>query len=89
MKELHTLSIDEVHDGLKSGEFTCTQLVQHFLNRIEKYNPKLNIYLSLNPHVLEEAALVDKEISEKGINRPLLGIPVAVKDNLIYGNQET
>jgi len=89
MKELHTLNIDEVHDGLKSGEFTCTQLVQHFLNRIEKYNPKLNIYLSLNPHVLEEAALVDKEISEKGINRPLLGIPVAVKDNFLIPGMPT
>lgn len=83
MKELHTLTIDEVHEGYKKGEFTCSDLVRHFLDRIDKYNPKINAYLYINPKALEEAAKIDKEISEKGVDRPLLGIPVAVKDNFL------
>lgn len=89
MKPLHELTIQEVHDGYRSGEITCRQLVEHFLKRIEKYNPKLNIYLALNPHALEQASDVDREIAEKGITRELLGIPMAIKDNFLTVGIET
>jgi len=83
MKQLHELTIKEVLDGYQNHDFTCVDLVKHFLNRIEKYNPKLNIYLALNKKVIEEATEIDKEIIEKGIIRPLLGIPFAIKDNFL------
>lgn len=83
MKQLHELTIKEVLDGYTNKDFNCTDLVKHFLNRIEKYNQKLNIYIALNDKVLEEAAAIDKEILEKGVTRPLLGIPFAVKDNFL------
>jgi len=83
MKPLHELTIKEVLDGYTNKDFNCTDLVKHFLKRIEKYNPKLNIYLALNENALEEAAVIDKEILEKGVTRPLLGIPFAVKDNFL------
>ena len=83
MKQLHELTIKEVLDGYTNKDFTCVDLVKHFLNRIEKYNSKLNIYLALNEKVIEEAIKIDKEIAEKGITRPLLGIPFAVKDNFL------
>lgn len=89
MKQLHELTIKEVLDGYRNKDFNCTDLVKHFLKRIEKYNPKLNIYLALNDKVLEEAALIDKEIIEKGITRPLLGIPFAIKDNFLTPGIET
>ncbi|MFZ3069327.1 MAG: Asp-tRNA(Asn)/Glu-tRNA(Gln) amidotransferase subunit GatA [Microgenomates group bacterium] len=83
MKQLHELTIKEVHDGYLNKDFSCVDLIRHFQNRIEKYNPKLNIYLALNDNVLLEAEAIDKEIAEKGITRPLLGIPFAVKDNFL------
>lgn len=83
MKQLHELIIPEVHEGYRNHDFTCVELVKHFLNRIEKYNPKLNIFLALNEHALEQAEAVDKEITEKGITRDLLGIPMAIKDNFL------
>ncbi len=83
MKQLHELTISEVHAAYLNKDFTCVELVQHFLNRIEKYNPKYNIFLALNEHALEQAADADKEISEKGIGRELLGIPMAIKDNFL------
>jgi len=83
MKQLHELSIKEVHDGYLNHHFTCTDLVKHFLARIEKYNPKINVYLAMNDQILAEAAAIDQEIAERGITRPLLGIPFAVKDNFL------
>lgn len=83
MKQLHELTIKEVLDGYQNKDFTCTDLVKHFLSRIEKYNPKYNVYLALNEKILEEAAQIDMEIAEKGITRPLLGIPFAIKDNFL------
>lgn len=83
MKQLHELTIKEVHDGFLNKDFTCVDLVRHFHNRIEKYNPKLNIYLALNDNALTEAEAIDKEIAERGITRPLLGIPFAIKDNFL------
>lgn len=89
MKQLHELTIKEILNGYQNHDFTCVDLVKHFLNRIEKYNHKLNIYLSLNKNVLDQAILVDKEIAEKGITRPLLGIPFAIKDNFLTVGIET
>ena len=83
MKQLHELTIAEVHEGYRKGDFTCVDLVRHFLNRIEKYNPKLNIFLALNDQALIQAVAVDREIAEKGITRDLLGIPMAIKDNFL------
>jgi len=88
-KQLHELTIGEVHAGYMSKDFTCVNLVKHFLNRIEKYNHKLNIYLALNEKALQQAAEVDKEIAEKGITRELLGIPMAIKDNFLTVGMST
>ncbi len=83
MKPLHTLTITEVHAGLKNGDFTCEELVSHFLKRIERLNPKLNIFLSLNENALQEAKKVDEQIKKQGITLPLQGIPFAIKDNFL------
>lgn len=89
MKELHELNIKEVHAGYLDGAFTCEQLVRHFLNRIEKYNPKLNAFLFLNETALDQARHIDEEIKTLGITRPLLGIPLAIKDNFLTVGMET
>lgn len=82
-KQLHELTIKEVHAGYQSSAFTCEELVKHFFSRIDKYNSKLNVYLSLNEKALEEAKAVDLEIKKDGITKPLQGIPFAVKDNFL------
>ena len=89
MKQLHELTIKEIHTGYLNKDFTCVDLVKHLLSRIEKYDKKLNVFLSLNSNLLSEAAACDKEISEKGIDRPLLGIPFAVKDNFLTIGMKT
>ncbi len=82
-KQIHELSIIELLHGLEDGLFSSVDIVKHYLARIEKYNPELNIYLHINEKALEQAQRVDAEIQTTGLTKPLQGIPVAVKDNFL------
>ncbi|HEV3001014.1 MAG TPA: amidase [Solirubrobacteraceae bacterium] len=67
---------------LRSGEVSPRELVETYLRRIERIDPDLNAYRK----VLAERALVEADQAaarlRAGDERPLLGIPVAVKDDV-------
>lgn len=78
-------TITDMQKAMESGRLTSKELVQQYLNRIEKYDnqgPALNSILTLNPQAIEIAEQLDKERAEKGPRGPLHGIPVIVKDNI-------
>src|SRR2546429_588632 len=78
-------TIDELQAAMAAGELTSYALVQHYLDRIARYDkqgPKLNAFLLLNPRALEEADRLDQERASKGPRGPLHGIPVGLKDNM-------
>ena len=55
----------DVHAALASGELTCAQLTQLYLDRIEAYNlkgPALRAILTVNPRALETAAEMDRAL---------------------------
>lgn len=87
VKLLHQLSVGEIREAYLNGELTCVGLVEHLLKRIDRHNPKLNIFLSMNDRAMEEAMEVDEQIAIEGHRiwdeKPLLGIPIAVKDNFL------
>jgi amidase len=60
---------------------TSVQLVQFYLHRIRDLNPKLHAVITVNPRALALARAADKA-RRFGDRRPLLGIPVLVKDNV-------
>jgi len=65
---------------VRSGELSPTELVQSTLDRIERIDPQLNSFRI----VLAERALAEAQQAEArlraGDERPLLGVPVALKD---------
>lgn len=64
MKALHELSIAEIHAGYLSRQFSCVELVTHFLNRI-KDQAALNSFVTLTEErALEEAKLVDERLAQ-------------------------
>ena len=66
---------------VQSGEHTSEELTRAYLARIEKYNPKLNAYLTVfESEAVESAKRADREIAQGKIRGPLHGIPVALKD---------
>ena len=76
-------TIDQVHAAYKSGELTCRQLVQMYLDRIDAYDkkgPAINAIISLNPDALKEADRLDAAYKASGPVGPLHGIPIIMKD---------
>ena len=76
-------TIDQVHAAYRSGELTCRQLVQMYLDRIDAYDkngPALNAIISLNPDALTEADRLDAAYKSAGPVGPLHGIPIVMKD---------
>jgi amidase len=57
------------------------QLVQFYLHRIASLNPRLHAVITVSPTALADARAADRA-RRAGDRRPLLGIPVLVKDNV-------
>lgn len=74
------LTITEALQKLKSGEISATELTRAHLDRIEKYNPELNAYITVTAErALADAVTADERI-KNGTAMPLDGIPIAMKD---------
>lgn len=75
------LTIASIHQDFKEKKYTSAQLVQAYINRIKKYNKKINAISLINPKAVEIAKDLDMEYRKTNILRPLHGIPMIVKDN--------
>ena len=65
---------------LANGSVTVRELVSTYLRRIERIDSRLNSFISVHAHdALEQAERAQHQL-DKGDQRPLLGIPFAVKD---------
>ncbi|HYA27274.1 MAG TPA: amidase family protein, partial [Acidobacteriota bacterium] len=76
-------TIDDIHTGYKSGQLTCRQVVQMYLDRIEAFDengPNINALITVNSNALEEADRLDAAYKASGPVGKLHGIPVIVKD---------
>jgi aspartyl-tRNA(Asn)/glutamyl-tRNA(Gln) amidotransferase subunit A len=80
-------SIADLGKLLRKRSISPVELAQLFLRRIEHLNPRLNAFLTVTPErALADARRAEKELlrprSAKSEKRPLLGIPLALKDNI-------
>ncbi|UYZ68389.1 Asp-tRNA(Asn)/Glu-tRNA(Gln) amidotransferase subunit GatA [Moraxella bovis] len=82
MTDLHHLSVHELADGLKNKQFSSQELVKHFASRIDSLDEQINSFITKDfDNALKHAELADK-LRAEGDTRPLLGVPMAHKDNL-------
>lgn len=81
-EELTKLSIAELQEKLYSKQVTARQLVEAYRAVIAKDNANLNVYLETFDDADEIADLLQKKI-DAGEQLPLLGIPFAMKDNIL------
>ncbi|OGC93971.1 glutaminyl-tRNA synthase (glutamine-hydrolyzing) subunit A [Candidatus Adlerbacteria bacterium RIFOXYB1_FULL_48_10] len=82
MSNLNELSIQEAAAKLQAGDITAVDLARACLAEIEKRNKDLNVYLEVFDDVEEQARMAD-ERRKAGESHPLLGIPLAIKDNIL------
>ncbi len=79
---LNELTVEDIHQAYKEGKYTCRQLVEAYLERIEKLDDRINALTIINPDAVLIAEELDAEYEKTGILRPLHGIPLIVKDNI-------
>lgn len=82
---LEEITILQLQDGYKSGQFTIAQVVQDYLDRIaaiDDNGPGLNSVIVVNPDALKIAEELQEEWEAGKVRGPLHGIPVILKDNI-------
>jgi len=79
---MHNLSLLEYQKGLQNKTFSALELVECFLERINKYDSKLNSFILV---CADSARAQAKQYDEmRAQNKPLpafAGVPIAYKDN--------
>ncbi len=81
---MENLTIKQVHRGLTDKQFSAVELAQSYLNRIKEKDKKINAFLEVSEAMaLEQAKLVDKDISQGKQISPLAGVPYSIKDAIL------
>jgi aspartyl-tRNA(Asn)/glutamyl-tRNA(Gln) amidotransferase subunit A len=79
-----TLTIAGIREGLRTNQFSATELAEEALRFAEAENPKTNALLTISrERALQSARRVDEQISKKEELGPLAGVPIAVKDVIV------
>lgn len=82
--ELNYLTIQEALDGLKKKSFSAVELTEACLKQIKLFDKKISAFLTLNEEgALKSAKKADELIHTSNAifdSRPLLGIPMGLKD---------
>src|SRR3990172_8854375 len=81
--ELYELTIHELRDMLRNGETTSKAVTEAVLGRIKAVDNKVGAYITVTEDIArKQAEEADKWLAAKESGSPLLGIPIAVKDNM-------
>ncbi len=77
---MHYKTIAELSSDLAAKKISSVELTQYFLERIKRFDEKLNCFITVTEqHALEDAKQAD-ELRAQGKAGPLTGIPIAQKD---------
>ena len=84
---LNQLTISELTAKLARREISAREITQSCLDQIARVDGQIHAFISHDAaDALAQADAADKEISN-GAKKPLLGVPIAVKDVLAVKNQ--
>jgi aspartyl-tRNA(Asn)/glutamyl-tRNA(Gln) amidotransferase subunit A len=80
--ELHDLTLTQAAGRLDRKELSSVELTRASLARIEGCEPAVRAFVTLDAEGALKAARAADERRAKGESGPLLGVPLALKDNL-------
>ena len=76
---LENQSVNEIQKNIKSRKISIKEVVEYYLDRIEKFNPDLNAIVLQKDRELILKEAIEKD-NTKEIDKPLNGLPIAIKD---------
>jgi aspartyl-tRNA(Asn)/glutamyl-tRNA(Gln) amidotransferase subunit A len=90
---LNTLTLTGALEGLQAKQFSSVELVSSCLEQIAHHDSHLHAFITLNQKATDAAIKADAEIAKSVSNafksKPLLGIPIALKDNFLTQDLQT
>ncbi|HEX8221297.1 MAG TPA: amidase [Chloroflexia bacterium] len=79
--DVDATTIPQLQALMNEHRINAVDLTNFYLQRIRQLNPLLHAVISTSPTALADARAAD-EARRRGDRRPLLGIPIIVKDNI-------
>ena len=74
-------SAEELSAALREKRISSRELLETYLDRIERLNPVLNAVVTLDAErAIEAARAADEQTARGGITGPLHGLPITIKD---------
>src|SRR5436853_5150631 len=86
--DVDATTIPQLQQLMNSHRMNSVALTNFYLRRIRHLNPMLHALITVSPTALADARAAD-EARRNGDHRPLLGIPIIVKDNVDTGGMAT
>lgn len=77
-----TSSLKDLSEAIRTKKLSAREVTQKFLGQIEKVNPQINAYITVNEKSLQAADGIDSRIAKGEAVGPLAGVPMAIKDML-------
>lgn len=82
------LTLIEIKDGIANGAFSSEEVVKHFIGVCNE-KKDLNAIVEVFEDALTQAKIVDEKIKNKQKVGKLAGVPIAIKDNILYKGKIT
>lgn len=83
------LSLKALTEGLENKEFSSKELVQFYLDRIEKYDGEVQAFNYVNENAVAQAEAIDAKRAKGETLPKFAGVPIALKDLLITKGMPT
>ena len=82
MTDIAFLSARSLASMVRRRKVGCVELLEHYLGRVERFNPTLNAIIATDiPKAQRRAEEADRALSRGEVWGPLHGVPMTVKDS--------
>lgn len=79
----------ELRNAVLNGDLSVLDIIEKILEHVERVNPHLNAIIYLDEDRVREEAEEADRIVRKGVEKPLLGVPITLKDNIFTKDMPT
>ncbi len=83
---IHDLSAREQAAAIRRRELSPLEIVEHYLERIDRLGDQVGAYVTVTADIARQQAKQAERAVTEGDERPLLGVPIPIKDlNMVKG----